>query len=93
VTNDKLVYDLHEWAPGALRGFPEGTSKEEIARHEALALEALVAAGKITKADRTQVIFIVNFIATPRFDENDAWPHTFQLTLSVPWGPRRQLCQ
>jgi hypothetical protein len=37
-----------------------------------LALDALVAAGKITKADRTQAIFIVNFIVKPRFDENGA---------------------
>ena len=41
----KLVYELHEWAPGAPLGFPEGTSKEEIARYETLALDALVAAG------------------------------------------------
>jgi hypothetical protein len=44
VTNDRLVYEL---------GFPEGTSKKEIARHEALALESLVAAGKIRDADLT----------------------------------------
>jgi hypothetical protein len=54
------------WRP---RAFPEGTSKGEIARHEALALEALFAAGKITDEDRTNVIFIVNFIVKPRFDE------------------------
>jgi hypothetical protein len=63
VTNDKLVHEL---------GFPEGTSKEEIARYEALALEALVAAGKISEEDRTEVTFIVNFIIKPRFDENGA---------------------
>ena len=70
--NDKPIYYLHDWAPGARSGFPEGTSKEDIARYEALALDALVAAGKITKADRTQAIFIVNFIVKPRFDENGA---------------------
>ena len=58
------IYYLHDWAPGARSGFPEGTSKEDIARYEALALDALVAAGKI--------IFMVNFIFKPRFDENGA---------------------
>jgi hypothetical protein len=72
VTNDKLVYELHEWAPGAPWGFPEGTSKKDIARYEGLALDALVAAGKIREADRSQVVFIVNFIIKPRFDENGA---------------------
>jgi hypothetical protein len=48
------------------------TSKEDIARYEALALDALVAAGKITEADRAQVVFIINFIVKPRFDENGA---------------------
>jgi hypothetical protein len=36
--NDKPIYYLHDWAPGARSGFPEGTSKEDIARYEALAL-------------------------------------------------------
>jgi hypothetical protein len=43
-----------------------------IARYEGLALDALVAAGKIREADRSQVVFIVNFIIKPRFDENGA---------------------
>jgi hypothetical protein len=64
--NDKPIYYLHDWAPGARSGFPEGTSKEDIARCEALALDALVAAGKIRETDRAKVI------VKPRFDENGA---------------------
>jgi hypothetical protein len=41
-------------------------------RYEALALDALVAAGKIRETDRAKVIFMVNFIVKPRFDENGA---------------------
>jgi hypothetical protein len=37
-----------------------------------LALDALVAAGKIRETDRAKVIFMVNFIVKPRFDENGA---------------------
>jgi hypothetical protein len=66
------IYYLHDWAPGARSGFPEGTSKEDIARYEALALDALVAAGNIRETDRAKVIFMVNFIVKPRFDENGA---------------------
>jgi len=60
VTN-KPVYEL---------AFPEGTSKEVIANHEALALDALVAAGKIRETDRSEVVFIVNSIIKPRFEED-----------------------
>jgi hypothetical protein len=50
----KLVYEL---------AFPEGTSKKDIVHQEALALDALVAAGKIKEEDRENVTFIVNIIA------------------------------
>lgn len=47
MTNDKPISICTQ---ARLQDSPEGTSKEEIARHEALALDALVAAGKIREA-------------------------------------------
>lgn len=60
--NETLIFNLHHWAPGCPNAFPDDQSEAVIAHYEPLALDALVAAGKITPENRTRVRFLVRII-------------------------------
>jgi hypothetical protein len=60
-----LVYRLRDWAEGCPVAFEDNEADEEIARWSPIALDRLVAAGKIREIDRERVTFIVRTIVHP----------------------------
>jgi len=60
-----LYYELHKWAEGCPVAFDDGEADAGLARYAPLALDALVAAGKIREQDRDRVTFIVRTLVRP----------------------------
>jgi len=64
--SDRPIYFcLADWADGAPRAFEEDQAEEAVARFEPIALDRLVAAGRINECDRERVRFIVRIVVDP----------------------------
>jgi hypothetical protein len=75
VTQERPVFDLPDWAPGCPEAFQPWEEEELFPRFKAMALDNLVAAGKIEEADRDRVIFMVRVLVYPpeREDEDERY--------------------
>jgi hypothetical protein len=56
---------LSDWAPCSPVAFEEHEVDEALAKMSSKALDALVAAGKISEKDRDRVVFLVHTISHP----------------------------
>ncbi len=76
--DEPLIFSLHQWAKaeGCPRAFQPWEADELSTRFMAMALDNLVAAGKIRECDRERVKFIRRILAYPPEREDEVDKHT-----------------
>lgn len=63
---ERLFFDLSDWAQGCPKAFESKAEQESLfPKFETVALDNLVAAGKIRECDRERVVFMVRILVSP----------------------------
>ena len=85
-----LVYRLSDWAEGCPIAFQPWEAEELNSRFKTVALDNLVAAGRIRECDRGRVTFIVRVLCYPPEREGIADDYTHLRPLLREWEARER---